>query len=142
LNAEDTATTFEYDILNRVTTVDGVDKRYVYDANGNLKIKDGWTQEYGKAGEPLHAIYKRVKGTQTETFGYDANGNQTDATVWLNGVLQTRSLIYSARNKVTQISQNGEVINFEYDANNRRYKRTEGNKTIYYVGALEIVDEG
>ncbi|WP_171045426.1 hypothetical protein [Pseudoalteromonas rubra] len=41
LNAEDTATTFEYDKLNRITTVDGDDKRYVYDPNGNLKNKDG-----------------------------------------------------------------------------------------------------
>ncbi|TMO82723.1 hypothetical protein, partial [Pseudoalteromonas ruthenica] len=76
------------------------------------------------------------------TFHYDANGNQTGETVLLNGVSQERTLTYSARNKVTQISQNGEVINFEYDANNRRYKRTEGSKTIYYVGAREIVDEG
>ncbi|MCO7191307.1 MULTISPECIES: RHS repeat-associated core domain-containing protein [unclassified Pseudoalteromonas] len=141
LNAEDTATTFGYDKLNRVTTVNGVE-RYVYDPNGDLTSKDGWTQKYGKAGEPLHAIYERVKGAQTETFGYDANGNQTDATVLLNGVSQSRTLTYSARNKVTKISQNGEVIDFEYDANNRRYKRTEGSKTIYYVGALEIVDEG
>ncbi|WP_125564710.1 RHS repeat-associated core domain-containing protein [Pseudoalteromonas rubra] len=141
LTAAETATTFGYDALNRVTTVNG-EVRYGYDANGDLTSKDGWTQKYGKAGEPLHAIYERVKGSQTETFRYDANGNQTGATVLLNGMSQERTLTYSARNKVTQISQNGEVINFEYDANNRRYKRTEGSKTIYYVGALEIVDEG
>ncbi|AZZ96610.1 RHS repeat-associated core domain-containing protein [Pseudoalteromonas sp. R3] len=141
LNAEDTATTFGYDKLNRVTTVNGVE-RYVYDPNGNLRHKDGWTQKYGKAGEPLHAIYERVKGAQTETFDYDANSNQLSATVHLNGRVHTRTLDYSARNKVTSITQSGETVTFAYDANNRRYKRTEGNKTIYYVGALEIVDEG
>ncbi|QTL36563.1 RHS repeat-associated core domain-containing protein [Pseudoalteromonas viridis] len=141
LTGEATPTTFGYDVLNRVVKVNGED-RYGYDANGNLKSKDGWTQKYGKAGEPLHAIYERVKGAQTETFRYDANGNQLSATVHLNGRTHTRTLDYNARNKVTQISQNGEVINFAYDANNRRYKRTEGSKTIYYVGALEIVAEG
>ncbi|QTL36549.1 hypothetical protein J5X90_05785 [Pseudoalteromonas viridis] len=141
LTGEATPTTFGYDVLNRVTKVNG-EERYGYDANGNLKSKDGWTQKYGKAGDPLHAIYERVKGSQTEAFSYDANGNQLSATVHLNGRTHTRTLDYNARNKVTQISQNGEVINFAYDANNRRYKRTEGSKTIYYVGALEIVDEG
>ncbi|KAF7787651.1 hypothetical protein PRUB_a5334 [Pseudoalteromonas rubra] len=141
LTAEATATTFGYDTLNRVTKVNG-DERYVYDPNGNLKNKDGWTQKYGKAGEPLHAIHERVKGSQTETFSYDANGNQLSATVHLNGRVHTRTLDYSARNKVTSITQNGETVTFTYDANNRRYKRTEGSKTIYYVGALEIVDEG
>ncbi|KAF7787656.1 hypothetical protein PRUB_a5342 [Pseudoalteromonas rubra] len=141
LTAEATATTFGYDTLNRVTKVNG-DERYVYDPNGNLKNKDGWTQKYGKAGEPLHAIHERVKGSQTETFRYDANGNQLSATVHLNGRVHTRTLDYSARNKVTSITQNGETVTFTYDANNRRYKRTEGSKTIYYVGALEIVDEG
>ncbi|RZM69927.1 hypothetical protein C3B51_23280, partial [Pseudoalteromonas rubra] len=56
--------------------------------------KDGWTQKYGKAGEPLHAIYERVKGAQTETFSYDANGNQLSATVHLNGRTHTRTLAY------------------------------------------------
>ncbi|TMP29511.1 RHS repeat domain-containing protein, partial [Pseudoalteromonas rubra] len=27
---------------------------------------------------------------------------------------------------------------FAYDANNRRYKRTDGKQTVYYVGALEL----
>nr|WP_275443040.1 RHS repeat-associated core domain-containing protein [Pseudoalteromonas sp. OOF1S-7] len=141
LTGETTPTTFGYDVLNRVTKVNG-EERYGYDANGNLTRKDGWTQKYDKAGEPLHALYERVKGSQRETFSYVANGNQLSATVHLNGITHTRTLDYNARNKVTQISQNGEVINFAYDANNRRYKRTEGSKTIYYVGALEIVAEG
>ncbi|MCF2910861.1 hypothetical protein L1285_21370 [Pseudoalteromonas sp. DL2-H2.2] len=114
---------------------------YDYDANGNLILKDGWVQEYGKAGKPLHAIASRSRVNpvtsqyEQETFGYDANGNQTS--VDKNGS-RYRDVVYSGRNKATRISGNGETVTFKYDASNRRYKRTDNEQTVYYVGALEL----
>ncbi|MDK2597442.1 RHS repeat domain-containing protein [Pseudoalteromonas obscura] len=60
------------------------------------------------------------------------NGGSTD---------YQRDVVYSARNKATHITVNGELVQFSYDTNNRRFKRVERNKTIFYVGALEIVKE-
>ncbi|KAF7763146.1 hypothetical protein PUND_b0484 [Pseudoalteromonas undina] len=127
--------TFAYDNLNRVTTVDGQDV-YSYADNGNLELKDGWEQRYNEtANSPIHGITSRSKGTMTETFGYDKNGNQTWAKK--NGT-NWRTVTYSGRNKATEISINGKSAYFNYDANNRRYKRVDTEQTIYYVGALEL----
>lgn len=127
--------TFAYDNLNRVTTVDG-QVVYSYADNGNLERKDDWEQRYNEtANSPIHGITSRSKGTMTETFGYDENGNQTWAKK--NGT-NWRTVTYSGRNKATEISINGKKAYFNYDANNRRYKRVDTEQTIYYVGALEL----
>lgn len=127
--------TFAYDNLNRVTTVDG-QVVYSYADNGNLERKDGWDQRYNEtANSPIHGITSRSKGSMTETFGYDKNGNQTWAKK--NGT-NWRTVTYSGRNKATEISINGKKAYFKYDANNRRYKRVDSEQTIYYVGALEL----
>ena len=127
--------TFAYDNLNRVTTVDG-QVVYSYADNGNLERKDDWEQRYNEtANSPIHGITSRSKGTMTETFGYDKNGNQTWAKK--NGT-NWRTVTYSGRNKATEISINGKKAFFKYDANNRRYKRVDTEQTIYYVGTLEL----
>ncbi|MDK1312760.1 RHS repeat-associated core domain-containing protein [Pseudoalteromonas ardens] len=140
LTGENEATKFEYDKLNRVTSVNG-SLHYQYDDNGNLTHKDGWTQVYGQDGDPLHALSERSKGTQTETFSYDANGNETSATIYLHSVGTTRDITYSGRNKATRIKVGNATTDFAYDANNQRFKRTEGSKTIFYVGNLELVKD-
>ncbi|MDK1313506.1 SpvB/TcaC N-terminal domain-containing protein [Pseudoalteromonas sp. R96] len=103
-----------------------------------------WTQRYNEDNTPLHAISSRSRiasssclGTlpaKTESFSYDANGNQTAR----SGSDGTTSIEYSARNKAVEITGNGETVTFRYDANNRRYKRVDGSNTVYYVGALEL----
>ncbi|MCO7188692.1 MULTISPECIES: RHS repeat-associated core domain-containing protein [unclassified Pseudoalteromonas] len=71
----------------------------------------------------------------TESYFYDANGNQTR--MKRDGVT-TRTLKYSTRNKVKEIEGRSETVTFDYDINNRRYKREDGSQTVYYVGALEL----
>lgn len=71
----------------------------------------------------------------TESYFYDANGNQTRMK---RGSTTIRTLKYSTRNKVKEIEGRSETVTFDYDINNRRYKRVDGNQTIYYVGALEL----
>jgi RHS repeat-associated protein len=142
---------FSYDALNRVTHVDGI-QLYHYDDNGSITEKDGWTLEYAGTGSgestsntdgtnstdgsPLHGVTSRSKsGEATETYGYDANGNQIwgrkDAVDW-------RTFTYSGRNKATSITVGDKTTTFSYDANNKRFKRTDSEGTIFYVGSLEL----
>ncbi|KAF7788913.1 hypothetical protein PRUB_a2015 [Pseudoalteromonas rubra] len=161
-----TAQKFGYDTLNRIKTVNGVEK-YQYCNNGNLKLKDGWKLIYGEGeGEcDGHRLSERVRETtsgapvgdfkpftsgfdvtassaalalsqKTETYAYDANGNET----WMKKDGSTyRTQTYSGRNKVVSITGNGnKEVTFAYDVNNRRYKREDAGQTVYYVGALEL----
>ncbi|KZN46675.1 FG-GAP-like repeat-containing protein [Pseudoalteromonas luteoviolacea] len=128
--------------------------------DAGVYITDRWEQAYGVGDALLHAITSRFRalgspsnamgassgniGTplppdmgdfNLESFKYDANGNQVQM---LKNGLSYRTIDYSARNKAINIISNTESIRFAYDANNKRYKRVEDKKTIYYVGALEL----
>ncbi|WP_283241213.1 SpvB/TcaC N-terminal domain-containing protein [Pseudoalteromonas rubra] len=110
----------------------------------SVMVLGRWTQRYGESNAPLHGISSRSRvsnsgcfGTlpgKTESFRYDANGNQVERV----GSDGTTSIAYSARNKAIEISGNGETVTFSYDANNSRYKRVDNTNTVYYVGALEL----
>ncbi|WP_241566279.1 hypothetical protein [Pseudoalteromonas sp. R3] len=110
----------------------------------SVMVLGRWTQKYGESNAPLHGISSRSRASnsgcfgtlpgKTESFRYDANGNQVERV----GSDGTTSIDYSARNKATEISGNGETVTFSYDANNRRYKRVDNTNTVYYVGALEL----
>ncbi|NRD72028.1 VCBS repeat-containing protein [Shewanella sp. VB17] len=126
---------FDYDGLNRITHVNG-EERYQYDDNGNLTNKDGWSLGYNGANKPLHGVVSRSKsGQATETYTYDANGNQVRG---LKGGAAWRSFSYSGRNKATEIKVGDKTTRFSYDANNQRFKRTDSQGTIFYVGNLEL----
>ncbi|ALU44081.1 SpvB/TcaC N-terminal domain-containing protein [Pseudoalteromonas rubra] len=81
------------------------------------------------------------KVTVYERFKYDANGNQTQMQTAEGLIVDTRdyrTLKYTTRNKVSEVTGNSETVQFAYDAHNRRYKRTDKHQTVYYVGALEL----
>ncbi|KAF7781460.1 hypothetical protein PRUB_b0687 [Pseudoalteromonas rubra] len=163
---------FSYDALNRLTHVND-QQRYQYCDNGSLKVKDGWSQFYGTGQCDTHRLESRTAqidtvfasamggsglksagpmsfasgslplGTVTETFKYDANGNETEMVRQLGdgeAAKVYRTQTYSARNKVTRITdQDGKHVTFDYDVNNRRFKRWDGgDQTVYYVGSLEL----
>ncbi len=134
----DSEQVFEYDGLNRITHVDGL-RQYNYHNNGNLIEKDGWTLDYSDISKPIHAVGSRSNGTETETYGYDAAGNQ----IWtLKNGTRTRELTYSGRSKVTEIIVGSDITTFNYDANNKRFKRTDNDGTVFYVGNLELTIKG
>ncbi|MCL1127410.1 FG-GAP-like repeat-containing protein [Shewanella surugensis] len=132
--------TFQYDELNRITRVNGIEQ-YQYHNNGELTEKEGWQLGYysdsaGPLDGPLHGVLSRSKaGEATETYGYDANGNQ----IWgKKGGSAWREFTYSGRNKATHINVDGKETDFSYDANNKRFKRVDSTGTIFYVGNLEL----
>lgn len=127
---------FDYDGLNRLTSVNGVE-RVQYHANGNIKKKDG--DYYCYAGTKPHAVSGiGTSSSRTSTeYSYDNNGNT------LIGRNVTR-FEYTKYNKVSSIDnqQNG-VTTFEYNTNHNRIKRTtttpDETIEIYYAGGVEFV---
>ncbi|SFC89679.1 toxin TcdB middle/N-terminal domain-containing protein [Pseudoalteromonas denitrificans] len=159
---------YQYDGLNRLKQTAmrygaqaGADNYYCYDAIGNMLQKEGAKACDAKTNHFSYGNTARSKGnagphalrTDTNTgrnFSYDNNGNlQTDG---------NRNFIYSAFDKVTQISQNANMqVNFRYGAGLSRYFRkdtylagngagldTEGERKdtqTHYFGAFERIQK-
>ncbi|HDY8121392.1 TPA: hypothetical protein RQK91_002757 [Vibrio vulnificus] len=143
---------WEYDALDRVTNntialtlVDqhGANntalkgpKRYEYDTLGNLTYQtDIGAYQYGQQAGP-HAV-TQAKGL---TYHYDKVGNVLNA---VKGAETERQLTWSAFNKPTQITRNGQTVTFAYDANHQRYQKTtsDGTQTVYMGSAYERVTD-
>ncbi|TRY33420.1 FG-GAP-like repeat-containing protein [Aliiglaciecola sp. M165] len=117
-----------------------------YDDNGNITSKsdvaNGVTYQYGQraSGCSITAGPHALTQVGNQTYCYDANGNQTKE--YRNGSLH-RNINYHHFDKASQITANGEVTSFYYDANRNRYKRVSSEsgvtKTTYYLGNLEII---
>jgi len=64
----------------------------------------------------------QVKTAGNRAYTYDANGNM----ILNNG----KTIEYTVSNKPSKLGD----VEFFYNANDDRYKRTEGNKTTHYIG--------
>ncbi|WP_319380241.1 RHS repeat-associated core domain-containing protein [Thiomicrorhabdus sp.] len=141
--------TYRYDSLDRLDLANlaGQSVDYSYDAFGNIKVKEGIS----------NMVYDQSKNRLTQAirsngqkllYYYDANGNQTKAT--LSGSLY-RSVTWNVFNKpyrvVTYSKANGPVTSqFAYDANRNRSSQVLSGQssnfvktTTLYFGDLEIV---
>ena len=50
---------------------------------------------------------------------------------------------YNSANKATMIKDGGTVIHFDYDMNQNRYKKTQGNTTTHYLDkGYEYIQNG
>jgi RHS repeat-associated protein len=127
---------FGYDWLNRLisasTSAEGVgqyDHAYTYDAVGNITSLAGNSYTYG---DPAHK--HAVTAAFGNTYGYDANGNQTTRTI--GGVSYT--FAYDYENRLTSIAGSGVSASFIYDADGQRVKGTvNGVTTVYVAGVYE-----
>ncbi|KZN54926.1 hypothetical protein N474_17135 [Pseudoalteromonas luteoviolacea CPMOR-2] len=114
--------------------------RNIRDFNTNIEPFNGLTAAGNNTAPELTpashaAIDPQILGHIEETFDYDNNGNE----LWMKRDNKAyRSQTYSGRNKVKSIKGIKDEISFDYDVNNRRYKRVDDNQTVYYVGALEL----
>jgi RHS repeat-associated protein len=77
--------------------------------------------------------------TGGNTYGYDANGNQTSRKV--NTV--TYNLTYDAENRLTGISGTGLSASYTYDGDGNRVKSVVGSTTTHYIGNYyEVINPG
>ena len=132
--------TFTYDALNRLKTYQVSGQAQVvmeYEADGNIQSKSDVginDYDYGSSGAHPHA----VRGAGGQTYGYDANGNNTSG--------DGRTLHYTVFDKPSLIEKGTTFsIAFEYGPDRVRYKRTDtetgSNPTVTrYVGNVEIID--
>ena len=140
---------YSYDDLHRLTgssLSSGGSISYSYDATGNLTQKSDYasSMSYGSSGKsntgnagPNAVLSATLVGGGSTSFSYDNNGNL------ISGAGKTIS--YNALNKPTQVTAGGSTVNFAYDANWQRFKKTvSGNRTVYYIDdsvEVEQVDD-
>ncbi|MCO7225740.1 FG-GAP-like repeat-containing protein [Pleionea sp. CnH1-48] len=129
---------FGYDSLDRVTTVNGVEK-FRYDATGNLTWKhdvgdyryDGATCGSVKAG--IHAVTQ----AGNNSYCYDLNGNMVSGA--------GRTVEYATFDKPSRIQKSGHTTDFAYSPMRSRYKRVDtnssGKTTTYYLGGTEYIQK-
>ena len=117
---------YTYDNLNRVisatsTTQDNyTDLSYDYDTIGNMTYKSD-IGSYDYSGSSPH----QVTSAGNKNFTYDLNGNMTNN----NGTL----IEYTAFNKASKLTTPNATINFSYDTNHNRYKKSTDKYTSYYI---------
>lgn len=130
--------TFTYDALDRLTSANvtgGVDglysEAYGYNATtGNLTTKGGLTIQYGDSNH-AHAATAATGTGVSNSYGYDANGNQTTRQV--GG--ETFTLVYDAENHLVEVKKNGTTIaTFSYDGDGKRVKSVMDGETTLFVG--------
>ena len=106
---------FTYDTLNRLTSAQvgtNTAQTVTYNALGNITRKsDVGDYRYGTARP--HAVTR----AGSDTYTYDANGNQTGGA--------GRTLAYTAFNKVKRIEKGNQTLSFAYGPDRARYKRTD-----------------
>ncbi|WP_180268865.1 DUF6531 domain-containing protein [Streptomyces sp. Ru87] len=95
---------------------------YTYDKVGNRKSrtdsKGTTTYSYDAADQLTHSVL----GSTTTDFGYDADGNQTEA--------GSRAYAYDANNRLTSMTAGGNTWGFTYDADGNRTTRTKTGVTL------------
>ena len=131
--------TYTYDNLNRLTKAQGEQTQtYRYNAMGNITYKSNTgTYYYGQnAGAQAVTTIKTPSGALT--YSYDANGNQT---AQYTNRKQTRSISYTSFGKPLQITTANAQTTYHYNANRKRFEKTnqQGTKTTttYFMGNYE-----
>jgi RHS repeat-associated protein len=150
-----TSQTFNYDDLDRLTSAAGSyqfpqDKtnRYTYnlayDNLHNITSKAQTNDIVQGSGTPVsqgkttYSLAYAYAGTQphapshigTQTYTYDANGNQLGWSDDANG--QQRSIVWDEENRIQSISDNGNQQQYKYDdAGQRVIKRSPKEETDY-----------
>ena len=106
-----------------------------YDAIGNM-LNDGtytYTWEHGRE------LAEMASGDGRWSFTYDANGMRTSKTrrnVFTDELIDTYSYVYNG-SQLSQMTKNGQVLNFFYDGEGRPAYFTYGSATYYYVTNLQ-----
>jgi RHS repeat-associated protein len=128
---------FDYGDLNRLVSAVASGgtggtyslKNYAYNPDtGNLSSNAGVSYTYGDSAHK-HAVTSTSNGN---SYGYDANGNQTTRTV--GGI--TYTLIYDAESRLVQIKRGTDVqATYYYDGDGNRIRTEVGSTFTTYIGS-------
>ncbi|MFL0810481.1 MAG: FG-GAP-like repeat-containing protein [Agarilytica sp.] len=136
---------FCYDNLNRLVAArqngcSSADQDITYDVLGNILTRDmqGQTNTYSyhNSSNP----YQLSSASMGGSYGYDANGNITSR--------DGDGITYSAFDKPTRMTKDGNVVDIAYGANHQRVQRIDNNSgsatvtTTYVAGIYEKQEEG
>jgi RHS repeat-associated protein len=143
---------FRYDSLDRLThawTTGGgygaYDRRYAYDATGNITHKDGlgdygYGQPAGIApGAKPHAV-THIDGEQR--YWYDANGNQIRRVVISGTQTLTYTQVFDVESRLVAVTRTNGITEamtrFGYDGDGvRAWRATKEGTTVYVGGYYE-----
>ena len=142
VNAMGGTTTYDYDANGNMTSeldADGRLQMFAYDAMGQE------TSNVWYSGDTASIAYE----TESVSFGYDANGNETLAYASNeNGYTMAYDMAYNPMNQVTSVIEynNGTstTLNFAYDGNGNRTLETDslgGTVSSIYDADNELVTE-
>ncbi len=150
ITADDVNKTFDYDLVDRVTSYDSnaTDyQRFTYDANGNRLTLRGLTSDNNasallSAGLTPSVAYRYTDNTNIlEGVKYyhrvDENTTQTEKEIQytydsIGNIINdgTHTYTYDSRNRLIAVDDN---ITYQYNYDNRRVSKTINNQTTYYI---------
>lgn len=136
---------YEYDVLDRIKKVNGVEK-YTYDDANNITSK---TQEDGTVISYTYNAKNQLTRTVSQknleilsetTYTYDANGNQITNTTGE----EVLTNIYNEKNELEKVKKNGnEIASYRYDETGKRTEKNTNETTKYiYDGTRVILELG
>ena len=162
----DVSECFFYDRLNRLTdsyrfdsfgqncgnTTGNVEHQIIaYDGSGNITQKDGQTYSYLNANpNSIGSSPHQVQSKGSQSFTYDANGNNTQMSGFTNGsgTTTTRNIEYTAFDRISRIYTGNslnpfEESNYRYDTSENRFSRIDTNSdgqtnTTHFIGNVEV----
>lgn len=91
----------------------------------NSKLSEYYQNKINFYQNKIKKINSDIQKNASINFSYDLNGNMTKN--------ENKNISYTSFNKPSQITDIGKTVNFYYDANNRRYKKTSNSMTTYYI---------
>ncbi|WP_199524821.1 Ig-like domain-containing protein [Pseudoalteromonas sp. bablab_jr011] len=143
INANGTSTTYEYDVLNRLTKVQHYNAQgalieaftYTLDDTGRrtkLEQSTGRTSDYGYDNRYRlisESVTDALQGNYLARFTYDDVGNRLTQTI--NG--ETTSYVYDDNDRISSESSGTQNTTYSYDDNGNTLAKTVNNAQVQYV---------
>ncbi len=135
---------YQYDPLNRLIGVTGSQSQsFDYGTRGNTLYNSSLGDYFYEAAAHPHAVTR----VGDKNYQYDTNGNLKR--MWLStgsgscGQNTIATLTWSGRDRLESIDKLGALVEFAYDSENIRVRKTTATGSTYYFGdILEVLEDG